>query len=651
MALRLAVVLLSFSPATGNASPLILSDSPRTSIAGHLEMLVDQGGSLTLKEILTAEKQARFTPIPGFVNRSYTRDTVWVRMILVRTPHFPDHAYLRLWPPYLDTVNVFVQIGEDAASPASYQEFRLGDHVPVSERPLIDADFAVPLALPENRPCTVFVAVRTTSALNLSGDIHTPNDYITYGSFNVARQAGYLAIALAVSMINLVLFFRLWDRLYLYFSLYLFFVFVNFFPGSGLMTLFWPSQVHRLSDYMVGMGVGSSMLFFSLFGMKLFASSGRRWVRPFFIFMALLAGVGVLSVPAGFYIQVAPLMFICSLASIFLLTWLSFMEVKKKTEGAYIYLAAFGLSNIGYAVQFARLLGVLPVAWWNMHAVQIASIFNMILMTLALTERVHRAEKSALTAALEAEQRGIRLAEEMTTELRAKQKELEESLERRTRFVEMVSHEYRTPLAIIRANLDILELREAQGTTAAVNVAKMQRAVARLVDVIESSLIDSRLQHFELHRKTELLDAADFLVAIYDEAKHLWSDTPLELTTTDLPRADIMADPSLLKTAILNLIDNAVKYAAAAGPITLSIAATATDVRLMVADLGPGIPENERDKVCEKYQRGEISAGKTGGGLGLFLVTKIVEDHGGRLELSVNAPQGTIATLVIPRTE
>ncbi len=651
-AILLTFCLLLLSPAAGNTSPLTLSDSPRNSLAGHLEILVDKSGSLSLQDILTAENQTRFKLIPGFVNCSYTNDTVWARMAVVRSPAFPDHSYLRLWPPYLDYLNVYVQTGDDPSLAASYQEFRLGDQIPVKERPLIDADFAVPLTLPKDRPYLVYFRIRTSSTLNLAGDIHTPKDYITYGSFNVARQGGYLAIVLVVSMINMILYLRLWDKLYLYFSLYVFFLFINHFPGSGLMAIFWPSQLHNLSNYMVGGGIGCTLIFFSLFGMRLFESTEKPWVRRFFISMAILAGTTALSVPFGFYNRLAPVLFYTSLASIFLLTWLSFREVARKSEGAFLYLAAFGLSNIGYAVHFLRLLGILPLAWWNMHAVQVASIFNMVLITLAMTERVNRAEKSALQAALESEHKALKLAEEMTNDIMEQQLKLQESLERKTRFVEMVSHEYRTPLAIIRANLDILELQEAtQGKGESANIVKMQRAVARLVEVIESSLIRSRLQSDGVNPKQEIVAVADFLADILEEARNLWPGNDLVLEIGSLKTVYVASDPSLLKTSLFNLIDNAVKYSEIADPITISHSASEVEVTIGVADLGPGIPENERQKVLGKFQQGRRSSGKGGRGLGLFLVTKIMQDCGGRLELTANCPQGTVATLVLPRAE
>ncbi len=118
-------------------------------------------------------------------------------------------------------------------------------------------------------------------------------------------------------------------------------------------------------------------------------------------------------------------------------------------SGRWLYLAAFGVSNFGYSMHFLRSLGVIPAYGWNMHAMPIATLCNMVLMTLALTERLHTAEEKVLAASRSSEQKAVKLATEMTVELREEREKLEMPLERQIRFVDMVSHEYRTPLAII----------------------------------------------------------------------------------------------------------------------------------------------------------------------------------------------------------
>jgi signal transduction histidine kinase len=280
----------------------------------------------------------------------------------------------------------------------------------------------------------------------------------------------------------------------------------------------------------------------------------------------------------------------------------------------------------------------------------------MVLMTLALTGRLRAAEEKALAASRQAEQRAVELAGEMTRELVEKQRELEEALaterqalETQVRFVEMVSHEYRTPLAIIRANLDILEMKGCKAECVLFpNLGKMRRAVARLVEVLEVSLGRERLDNPQRRMSQETIPLAPFLRSLLEEAGALWGERRLEFDLQATNRATVAGDPSLLKTAFLNLLDNALKYSAEADPVCVSVRAAAAEVVVMVRDCGRGIAPEELGRVFEKYYRGTGSADTRGAGLGLYLVRRIIEQHDGSITLDSPETGGTVATIRLP---
>lgn len=649
----LLAALLLGNAAASSAGELVLGKNQAYSLAGHLEILADPADTLTLEKILLGGKSKDFQPVPAFINRSYTNDTVWARITLLRTPLFPEDSFLRIWPPYLDFVDVYIQQGNDPGNPESYLKYGVGDHTPVTARPIADADLVVPLQLPENNPCTVYIRLRTSSSLSLSGAIHTEADYIRYGSYNVARHGGYVAIALAVFMINLIMFIRLRDRLYLYFSLYICSLAVNDFAASGLITLFLPSVAHILSDYLVGIGAASGLLFFSLFGITLFDVKMKSRLGSYFALSMILAFITALSVPLGFYNRAAPLLFFFSLASIFLLTWISCKGVMKRSEGAFIYLSAFGISNIGYMLHFLRLLGLLPVAWWNMNASQFASVLNMILITLAMTERLHRAERMALKAAQDSEQKAAELAAAMTADLREKQHTLEmaliaerEAIESQIRFVDIVSHEYRTPLAIIRTNLDIIEMKGCkENCSLAVNIEKIKRSLARLAEILDVSLGKEKLDRGKLH--FQCVQLSEFIGEIVQESCKLWEPRTFEYNCHCAGALQIKADTALLKTALFNLLDNSCKYSQEDTTIRISCLLEGDSAIISVTDYGSGIAVEELDYVLKRNFRGANSLQTRGTGLGLFLVHKIVELHNGRVDIS-SVQNSTTISIILP---
>ena len=241
----------------------------------------------------------------------------------------------------------------------------------------------------------------------------------------------------------------------------------------------------------------------------------------------------------------------------------------------------------------------------------------------------------------------------MTTKLLTLHKQLEialkmerEALENQVRLVEMLSHEYRTPLAIIRANLDILEMKDgAAGGMLATNFGKMKRAMSRLVEVMDVSLGRERLEQSHLKLDRTEIQLVSFLRTLMEETRELWSERRLELDLQGCPECVVLGDRSLLKTALLNLIDNAVKYSAESEPVRVSLSTTTDRARVQVQNHGAVIPPHDLDRVFEKFYRGSGSGNTRGAGLGLYLVRRIVEQLGGSVALASSEQGGTLASV------
>lgn len=244
----------------------------------------------------------------------------------------------------------------------------------------------------------------------------------------------------------------------------------------------------------------------------------------------------------------------------------------------------------------------------------------------------------------------------MTAKLLVMHKQLEttlkmerEVLANQRRLVEMLSHEYRTPLAIIRANLDILEMKDgAAGGLLTSNFGKMKRAMSRLVEVMEVSLGRERLEN--IHQKSDHVEIqlVPFIRDLMNETRELWSERRLELELHGDGECIVIGDRSLLKTALLNLIDNAVKYSAENEPVCVSLDTTETSALVRVRNHGVVIPTEDLDKVFDKFYRGTGSGNTRGAGLGLFLVRCIIEQLQGNVTLTSNEADGTVASATLP---
>jgi signal transduction histidine kinase len=212
----------------------------------------------------------------------------------------------------------------------------------------------------------------------------------------------------------------------------------------------------------------------------------------------------------------------------------------------------------------------------------------------------------------------------------------------------MVAHDLRTPLAELRARLE--ELARVR-PTAEVTFEEVQKAVAdldRVIGVFNALLrlaeIDSGVRRSGF-RRVELAALAMEVAELYGPL----IEEKGAVFVVDAPGgAAVFGDPHLLAQAVGNLVDNAVKYTPRHGRVLLGIA-PAEDGRIgiVVADNGPGIPQDEKSRVTQRFYRCSRRDGQAGIGLGLSVVDAVARLHDGRLVLADNGP-GLIASLELP---
>jgi two-component system sensor histidine kinase MprB len=116
--------------------------------------------------------------------------------------------------------------------------------------------------------------------------------------------------------------------------------------------------------------------------------------------------------------------------------------------------------------------------------------------------------------------------------------------------------------------------------------------------------------------------------------------------TSDLDEWYVLSEPSALERAVVNLLDNAVKFSPAGGTVSLRL----SDGRLTVRDQGPGIPDDELPHVFDRFWRSPTARSLPGSGLGLAIVAKVVQQAGGTVTLQPAEAQGTEAVIRIPGT-
>ena len=174
---------------------------------------------------------------------------------------------------------------------------------------------------------------------------------------------------------------------------------------------------------------------------------------------------------------------------------------------------------------------------------------------------------------------------------------------------------------------------------------------ARLLRLIEDLLTLSHIETsaLNLHREPTLV--AGLLDGARSQVERIAAAKGVELTFTCCPTAQtVLVDREHLDRALLNLLTNAVKFTPAGGTVHLQARREGEDLVITVADTGVGIPEDEQSGLFTRFFRSSVATRLAiqGTGLGLVIVKRIVEEHGGTISLVSALDQGTTVTLSIP---
>ena len=240
----------------------------------------------------------------------------------------------------------------------------------------------------------------------------------------------------------------------------------------------------------------------------------------------------------------------------------------------------------------------------------------------------------------------------MNDELQRLYRELETASEHKSEFLANMSHELRTPLNAIIGFSQVLR----EGISGEVNAKQAEylddiltsagHLLALINDILDLSKVEAGQVELEV-RPFSLREALERGVVMVRE---LATEDGVQVELSAGPEVDVVeGDERRIKQVIFNLLSNAVKFTPAGGEVDVTAARENGEVRVSVADTGPGIAQGDRERIFEEFQQAEAGLDQSEGtGLGLALSKRLVELHGGRIWLESELGKGSTFVFTLP---
>ncbi len=229
----------------------------------------------------------------------------------------------------------------------------------------------------------------------------------------------------------------------------------------------------------------------------------------------------------------------------------------------------------------------------------------------------------------------------------AKEKELSEL---KSSFVSMVSHEFRTPLAVILSSVELLKnhFEKLPSEIRTQQLETIHQSTLHMSKLIDEVLLLGKVEAGKLQFTPAPIDLPNLCRILIDE---LLSATqrkcPIEFCAKDISEA-ALTDEALLRHILLNLVSNAVKYSPAGRPVRLEVCREERKAVFKISDSGIGIPDLDRRKLFQAFHRGRNVGQAPGNGLGLVIVKRCVDLHEGQIDIQSTVNVGTTVTVQLP---
>jgi signal transduction histidine kinase len=650
-------------------APVVLEDGRGDYRLGrHLEILRDPESRFTLAEVRSPEHARSFVPSESEVpNLGLTQETYWVRFRLDDRTSTPTEWLLEVGWPVVDRVTAYLPDGR-----GGFLEKQAGDVLPFGswEIPYRNPTFRLPVAsgaaggdvyLRFEGEDTMLLPLTVWSAPAF--EQKRRNESLVYGFYY-----GVLAILIAY---NLVLFFTLRDRSYLYYVFLISAWGLYHASLNGFVTQYlWPDSP-ALARWSVHIAASLAFTFSAVFARSFLITRsyapvldrclfGFTWIGVVFLFWPFFGTVrSFIPIAGGIGLTGSTLLLVAGYRC-----W------RAGYRPARYYLLTWTVGISALFVWALRGYGLIPSNLFTDSAFELVVLSTAITLSLGLADKVNVlrsdletsvVEKGRLLDEVQHLNRDLELRIEERTaalarrgeELGEKTRQLEIANRHKSEFLANMSHELRTPLNAIIGFSELLlarmfgELNERQSGYVDDIHDSGRHLLSLINDILDLSKIEAGRMELEV-APFDLPAAVENALTLVRERASRHGIELRSAVADDV--GDVVADERKVKQVLVNLLSNAVKFTPEGGRVEVRAARVGDALEVAVCDTGIGIAADDQEIIFEEFRQvgTDYTQRTEGTGLGLSLARRLVELHGGRIWVTSEPGRGSTFTFRVP---
>ncbi|OUS30148.1 hypothetical protein A9Q99_06620 [Gammaproteobacteria bacterium 45_16_T64] len=664
-----AICFFLSATCTAKTLNLTLSDE-RVDATPYLTLLEDPTGLLDFQAIQTSKIQSQFSPISGSIGKGYSNSAFWVKLDLSYNSHTPsitdpssNNALRRQTAASLIPDNLwFVDVGYPSLDDIRFYftdkdngttEVQLGDYLKFDDRAIPIPHWVIPISLQNNQVHTVYLRVKTVSSVRIPLVIRSATNTMFFHRNFQMGYGLYFGIIASFFLYNFFMFLFFRDRSYLYYVCYVasFAMAVASVIGFGY-TYLWPEKPW-ITDIAIVQSIALFCIFSLLFSQS-FLHTKRHSPNTHKVLSALIIlgmFIFILGLLVPYQVGVKCVAFMSVTSSIAIL-WSGFLSLFTGVKVAKYFVLAWTTVLIGSGLFALMSNGLVPANFFTHYAVQFGSALEVILLSFALADRMHRLQQEKKHLEQEAKDALQKANQELCIAL----EDIKKSNRLKDDFLATISHELRTPMNGIEGALDLAQSEKSpEKSIEMLRIAAL--SASKMTSLVDTILEYSEIQANKTRIQLESCDVQQFITRLVQPTHQSCREKGIAFSYSIDERIaeKLDIDERALGIMLRQLLDNAVKFTQR-GTIQLhaEIHTTTPDVSnaltVTITDTGIGIPADAIDEIFTPFHQLDrsFSRGYGGLGIGLTICKTLADKIGGTLEIARDQQQGSTFILSIP---